>query len=98
MTKPGEEIRTKVYVEVVALHKKDGSCEPMLVIYADGRCFKIDRILDVRRAAAYHTGAVGLRYHVQIESKRTFLYYERPRWFVEAKSSCLAFEPGQPLR
>lgn len=36
------------------------------------------------RAAAYHTGAVGLRYHVQIESKRTFLYRDGNRWFVEA--------------
>lgn len=80
----GEEIKAKVYVEVMALHKRDGTVEPMFVVYTDGRCFRVDRVLDVRRAAAYHTGAVGLRYHVQIESKRTFLYRDGNRWFVEA--------------
>ena len=84
MPKRGPEVKAKTYVEVIALHKKDGSCVPVLIIYTDGRCFKIDQVLDVRRAAAYHSGAVGLRYHIQIGSKRTFLFYEKPRWFVEA--------------
>lgn len=82
MTKNGKS-RQKVYVEVIALHRKDGTCDPMFVIYKDGRTFRIDRVLDRRRAAARHTGAVGLRYTVEIGSTRTFLYYEGPRWFVE---------------
>lgn len=76
-------VRQKVYVEVVALHHKDGVCDPMFVTYKDGRTFRVDRVLDRRRAAACHTGAVGLRYAVEIGSARTFLYYENPRWFVE---------------
>lgn len=86
MPKRGDEIRVKTYVEVVALHKGDGSCEPLLIIYKDGRCFRVDRVLDVRRASSYYTGSVGVRYHVQIGPKRTFLYHEKPRWFVEAVS------------
>lgn len=82
MGKSGE-VRQKVYVEVIALHKKDGTCEPMFVTYKDGRTFRIDRVLDRRRAAGRHTGAVGLRYSVEIGSTRTFLFFENPRWFVE---------------
>ena len=85
MPRLGSEIRAKTYVEVITLTKADGSCVPLMVIWTDGRCFKVDRVLDVRRAHAYHTGAVGVRYHVQIGSKRTFLYHEKPRWFVEAQ-------------
>ena len=83
MGKNGE-VRQKVYVEVVALHKKDGTIDPMYVIYKDGRAFRVENVFDVRKAAAYHTGAIGLQYHVKIGEKRTHLYYERPRWFVEA--------------
>ena len=84
MPKLGPEIRVKTYVEVVALHKGDGTCVPLLIVYKDGRCFKVDRVLDVRKAAAYHTGSICMRYHVQIGTKKTFLYHEKPRWFVEA--------------
>ena len=85
MPKLGNEIRAKTYVEVITLTRSDGSCVPLMIVWKDGRCFKVDRVLDVRRASAYHTGAVGLRYHVQIGSKRTFLYHEKPRWFVEER-------------
>ena len=43
MGKSGE-VRQKVYVEVIALHKKDGTCEPMFVTYKDGRTFRVKHI------------------------------------------------------
>ena len=46
---------------------------------------EIDRVLDVRRAASLKAGGMGIRYTVRINGKQSYLFYEEPRWFVEAK-------------
>lgn len=77
--------REKRYVEVVSLTNEDGLVKPLRIIWDDGRAFDIDRVLDVRRATSLKTGGCGLRYTVRVGGSETFLYYENPRWFVEAK-------------
>ena len=47
---------------------------------------KIDRVLDVRRAASLKAGGIGLRYTIRIHGKATHLYFEDPQWFVEGKA------------
>lgn len=76
--------RTKQYVEVIARHDEEGLVSPLKIIWEDGRRFEIDAILDRRQAAALKVGGNGIRYRVRIGVKETFLYYENPRWFVEA--------------
>lgn len=80
----GISYRTKQYVEVIARHSEEGLVTPTHVIWEDGRRFEIDAILDRRQAAALKVGGNGLRYRIRIGTKETFLYYENPRWFVEA--------------
>lgn len=60
-----------------------GNITPISVVWEDGRGFKIDRVLDVRRAASLKAGGIGVRYLCRISGRETFLYYEDPRWFVE---------------
>lgn len=85
----------KVYVSVAAFFKEDGSVKPTEITWEDGRRYPIDRVLDVRQAAAMKAGGQGDRYTIQINGKQSFLFFERSanlsgaklgRWFVERRS------------
>ena len=75
----------RVYVNVIARHDEQGRVRPLEVEWEDGRRFGVDRLLDVRRAAALKAGGQGLRYTVRILGKETYLFEDEGRWFVEAR-------------
>lgn len=75
----------KVFVEVTAKFSVEGKITPLSLVWEDGTIYKIDRVLDVRRAASLEAGGMGIRYTVKINGNKSFLFYEEPRWFVEAK-------------
>ena len=75
----------KVYVEVTAKFDTEGNITPLSVTWEDGTVYEIDRILDKRRAASIKAGGIGMRYTCLISGRRSYLYYEEPRWFVEGK-------------
>lgn len=86
----------KVYVGVDAYFRQDGTVLPRSVTWEDGRTFGIDRVADVRRAAALRAGGTGDRYTVWIRGRMTYLFYERiplhdgreiGRWFVERRGA-----------
>ena len=77
--------RRKHYVEVLSETDVEGRVKPLEVIWDDGTRYKIDRVLDRRQAHSLRTGGTGMRYTVRVAGRDTFLYYEGPRWFVEAK-------------
>ncbi len=81
----GVAYRQKRYVEVIARFDEDGAILPLAIVWEDGRRFEVDEILDRRRAASLKVGGTGVRYLVRIGGAETYLYYEEPRWFVEAK-------------
>ena len=81
----GDANRVKRYVMVVSRTDEVGRVLPQRIIWGDGASDEIDRILDVERCASRKTGGTGMRYHVVIGQADTYLYYENPRWFVEAK-------------
>lgn len=78
-------MRRKVFVEVTARFETDGNIVPLSVLWEDGVRYEIDRVLDVRRAPALRAGGMGIRYTVRICGRESYLFYEDPRWFVEAK-------------
>ncbi len=79
--------RRKVYVEVEAVHKVDGTAMPESVRFEDGELYEIDRVIQSCRAASTKVGGTGIRYTVQISGQRTFLFdEENGKWFVEAKN------------
>ncbi len=77
----------KVYVEVTARFDPDGRITPLSLTWEDGTVFEIGRVLDCRRAASLKAGGIGMRYTVRIGNQQSYLYYEDPRWFVEAKAT-----------
>lgn len=84
----------KVYVEVVAVFNPDGELRPLSLTWEDGKRYNIDRILEVRPAAARKAGGQGDRYTVCIRGQEKYIFFERSasirgnnlgRWFVERR-------------
>lgn len=76
----------KVYVKVIARFDTDGNVTPLSVIWEDGTVYKIDKVIDKRKAASLKAGGIGMRYTCRILNQQSYLFYEDPRWFVEAKN------------
>lgn len=86
----------KVYVAVKADFNEDGIMLPREITWEDGTRFEIDRVLDIRQAAAMKAGGQGDRYTVRINGQQSYLFFERStnqngniigRWFVERRIS-----------
>ena len=75
----------RAYVKLVAAFSPEGAVTPLSVEWEDGRKFDVDKLLDVRRAAATKAGGQGMRYTVRISGHETYLFEDEGRWFVEAK-------------
>lgn len=84
----------KAYIKVTASFSEDGVMTPLSVTWEDGREYIVDRVLDVRPAAAMKAGGQGDRYAVRILGKQTYLFFERDarpggpspgKWFVERR-------------
>ena len=58
---------------------------PLSILWEDGLQYEIDRVVDVRRAASLKAGGQGMRYPIRINGRQTYLYYENPNYFVEAR-------------
>lgn len=76
----------KVYVEVAATFTPEGTIIPQHIRWENGTIFIIDRVLDIRHAAATKAGGCGLRYTIRIGSRQTYLFLDEDRWFVETSS------------
>lgn len=75
----------KIYVEVIAKFKTDGTMRPLSIIWENGREYKIQKVMDIRPAASLKAGGVGIRYTVIIENKERYLFLEEDKWFLEGK-------------
>ena len=85
----------RVYVDVKAAFNAAGNLMPLDIKWVDGTVFEIDKVTDIRQAAAMKAGGQGDRYTVCIRGKQSYLFFERSgalsrnnlgRWFVEAKA------------
>jgi len=84
----------KVYVGVHASFDAQGRMIPRALTWEDGTVYEIDRVLDIRQAAAMKAGGQGDRYTISVRGQRSYLFFERSefssgsilgRWFVERK-------------
>jgi len=75
-----------VYVEMILRRTALGEAVPLRMIWENGSEYEIDRVLEVRKAAAQQVGGAGLRYAVMIQGHRKYLFEDSGRWFVEAKN------------
>lgn len=76
----------RVYVRVIVEYDEAGGVRPLSIAWEDGRSFEVDRLLDVRRAAATKAGGQGIRYTCRIRGHETYLFEDDGRWFVEGKN------------
>lgn len=86
----------KVYVDVTAKFNSDGVLIPINLTWEDGQVFEIDRVTDIRQAAAMKAGGQGDRYTIWVKGKQSYLFFERNcsltgnnlgRWFVERRTA-----------
>ncbi len=86
----------KVYVPVEVQFRSDGVMLPRMITWEDGTKYEIDRVSDIRQAAAMRAGGQGDRYTVYINGKQSYLFFERSanqtgnnigRWFVERRNA-----------
>ena len=75
----------RVNVEVTARFDLEGRMVPVSIRWEDGHIYEVQRVLDMRRAASLKCGGQGIRYTVRVDGRQTFLFYDKPLWFVEAK-------------
>lgn len=77
----------KVFVKVNVDFDTQGQMLPLAITWEDGRVFPVDRVTDARRAVSMKAGGMGVRYTCIIREKPVYLFYEEPRWFMEAKEA-----------
>lgn len=75
----------KTFVGVRALFDTAGNITPLCVLWADGRRFAVDKVLDVRPCASLKCGGFGVRYTCRIGMRETYLFLEENRWYVEKR-------------
>ena len=84
----------KVYVEVNASFNEDGLMIPKSLVWEDDTTYHIDKVTDIRQAAALKAGGQGDRYTIHVNGRQSYLFFERStnlsgnvlgRWFVERK-------------
>ena len=87
---------SKVYVQVKVDFRTDGIMLPRTIIWEDGHEYEIDKVTDIRQAAALRAGGQGDRYTVLVRGHQSYLFFERSpnqtgncigRWFVERKTA-----------
>jgi len=88
------ENETKVYVAATAKFNAEWIMIPTSLTWEDGHRYAIDRVSDIRQAAAMKAGGQGDRYTIWVNGQPTYLFFERSanltgnvigRWFVERR-------------
>lgn len=88
-------VNPKVYVSVLVSHNEDGRMIPQEITWEDGTRYTIDKVTEIRQAAARKAGGQGDRYTVRINGRQSYLFFERStnltgnvigRWFVERRA------------
>ena len=74
----------KVYVDVFAVMRRDGTVLPRSFVWEDGERYTIDRVLHIVPAASLKVGGRGIRYTVTIGANERYIFRDEDRWFVEA--------------
>ena len=86
----------RVYVKVNSDFDATGAVTPRVIIWEDGRSFKIEAIRDFRPACVQESGRSGDCYTVVIHGEHKQLYFERTsamfgsrlgRWWVECAAT-----------
>ena len=75
----------KVYVDVTEIRTKDGFIRPVSFVWEDGNEYQIDRVVTACPGHSLKAGGYGIRYTVEIEGKRRYMFFEENKWFMERR-------------
>ena len=75
----------KMFIDMIAVHLKDGSTRPLKFKLEDDTVVVIDRVKFCQRAASTKVGGGGLRYTVMIRGVERFIFEDEGKWFIEAR-------------
>lgn len=78
-------IAVKKFVPMIAKFEENEKITPVKIFWVDGRIFDIECIFDIRPRSSLKSGGHGTRFLCRIKNKDDYVYYEKPRWFVESK-------------
>lgn len=70
----------KRYITVESITDSDGVVMPVRIIWDDGRCWAIKKVLHT--CTASHREFEGIRYTVKIGSAEKYIYRDGLRWYV----------------
>ena len=73
----------RIKLNIVVLHTEDGKSIPKIILWEDGRRFPIDKVIDIRKAAALKCGGIGTRYICKVCNKEVSIFDEDGCWFLE---------------
>lgn len=73
----------RIELNIIVQHLPNGQAIPKTIIWEDGRKFPIDKVLDIRKAAATKCGGIGIRYICKICGKEVAIFDEDGVWFIE---------------
>lgn len=73
----------RVPVKVIASFDLEGNITPTWLATSNGPGMDIDRVIDVRPAAALKAGGAGMRYTIEVSGQTWFLFFSRNCWFIE---------------
>jgi hypothetical protein len=71
----------KKYVDVLELRKKDGTMEPVEIIWDDKHSYKIEKAEFLQFGISKAGG--GKHWHVWIHGQQRDMYLEKDKWFIE---------------
>lgn len=71
-----------VYVDVVALDRRDGLVIPLEVAWPDGRRWRVERVAEMRRSSMWGADGSVWSYRVVIGGRERELWHVPPRWRV----------------
>jgi len=80
-----EKTYKKMFVDMIAVHTKDGSTRPLKFKLEDDTVVVIDRVKFCQRAASTKVGGGGMRYTVMIRGFERYLFEDEGKWFIEAR-------------
>lgn len=81
----GDDQMGRKNISVLAQFTESGTVMPRTLIWEDGRCFAIDRVLDVRKMASTKGGGFGTRFMCRIRGREVYFFREEDIWFMEVE-------------
>lgn len=73
----------KIFIDVKMLQKATGEIIPLMFTWSDGREFKIDKVLQVRKGHTLKAFSPGWRYYCQTGKRKYYLHFDGERWYIE---------------